>query len=64
IGVKRIKLLTNNPKKMVSLAGYGLEITDQIPNICGVQEKNIKYLMAKQNKMGHKIFSKGDEHED
>ncbi len=64
IGVKRIKLLTNNPKKMVSLAGYGLEITDQIPNICGVQEKNIKYLMAKQNKMGHKIFSKGDKHED
>ncbi|MGI6395154.1 MAG: bifunctional 3,4-dihydroxy-2-butanone-4-phosphate synthase/GTP cyclohydrolase II [bacterium] len=63
IGVQRIKLLTNNPKKIKSLAGYGLEITDQIPNICGVQEKNIKYLMAKQSKMGHKIFSDGDKHE-
>jgi len=56
LGIKKIKLITNNPKKIVSLAGYGLEITDEIPNICGVQEKNIKYLTAKQEKMGHRIF--------
>ncbi len=56
LGVSRIKLITNNPKKVVSLAGYGLEIVDQVPNICGVQEKNMKYLKAKQEKMGHKIF--------
>lgn len=60
IGVTKIKLLTNNPKKIRSLAGYGMEVTEQVPNICGIQEKNIKYLMTKQNKMGHKIFTDGD----
>jgi len=60
IGVTKIKLLTNNPKKIRSLAGYGMEVTEQISNICGIQEKNIKYLMTKQNKMGHKIFTDGD----
>lgn len=63
IGVTKIKLLTNNPKKIRSLSGYGLEITEQMPNICGIQEKNIKYLMTKQNKMGHKIFFDGDKNE-
>lgn len=58
LGVKEIKLLTNNPKKMISLTGYGLKIIDQIPNICGVQESNLKYLKTKQEKMGHKIFDK------
>lgn len=58
LGVKKIKLLTNNPKKMVGLAGYGLEIVDQVANICGVQESNMKYLKTKQEKMGHKIFDR------
>jgi 3,4-dihydroxy 2-butanone 4-phosphate synthase / GTP cyclohydrolase II len=57
LGVSKIKLITNNPKKIISLAGYGLEVIEEIPNVCGVQEKNIRYLTAKQEKMGHKIFS-------
>jgi 3,4-dihydroxy 2-butanone 4-phosphate synthase / GTP cyclohydrolase II len=57
LGLKKIRIITNNPKKIVSLAGYGLEITEEVPNVCGVQEKNIKYLTAKQEKMGHRIFT-------
>lgn len=56
IGVRKINLLTNNPKKLKSLAGYGLEVVSQVPNICGVQDRNIKYLITKQKKLGHKIF--------
>ena len=63
LGIKKIKLLTNNPKKMISLAGYGLEIVDQIPNVCGVQESNMRYLKTKQEKMGHKIFDREKKHE-
>jgi len=58
LGVKKINLLTNNPKKMISLAGYGLEIINQTPNISGVQESNMRYLKTKQEKMGHKIFDR------
>ncbi|MBP5407011.1 bifunctional 3,4-dihydroxy-2-butanone-4-phosphate synthase/GTP cyclohydrolase II [bacterium] len=57
IGVKKIRLLTNNPKKIKSLAGYGLEITEHVPNVCGVQKENRRYLETKQNKMGHTIFT-------
>ena len=63
IGVKKIKLLTNNPKKIISLAGYGLEVVDQVPNVCGVQESNLRYLKTKQEKMGHKIFDGEKKHE-
>ena len=70
LGISRIKLITNNPKKLKSLDGYGLTITEQVPNVAGVGKHNIKYLRTKQEKMGHTIFnnsenSKGDEnHED
>ena len=57
IGVKKIRLLTNNPKKIKGLTGYGLEITEHVPNVCGVQKENRKYLETKQNKMGHTIFT-------
>ncbi len=56
LGIKKLKLITNNPKKIVSIAGYGIEIVEEIPNVCGVQEKNIKYLTTKQKKLGHRIF--------
>lgn len=57
IGVKKIRLLTNNPKKIKGLTGYGLEITEHVPNVCGVQKENKRYLETKQNKMGHTIFT-------
>ena len=55
LGLRRMKLLTNNPKKMRGLAGYGLEITAQIPLSPDVQEHNAAYLKTKRDKMGHSI---------
>jgi 3,4-dihydroxy 2-butanone 4-phosphate synthase/GTP cyclohydrolase II len=56
LGISKIKLLTNNPKKIIGLSGYGLEIIEQIPIVCGINEKNLKYLKTKEEKMGHNIF--------
>jgi 3,4-dihydroxy 2-butanone 4-phosphate synthase/GTP cyclohydrolase II len=53
LGVRRMRLLTNNPKKLAALAGYGLEIVEQIPIQPSVHEHNASYLKAKRDKMGH-----------
>ncbi|MFN6269865.1 MAG: bifunctional 3,4-dihydroxy-2-butanone-4-phosphate synthase/GTP cyclohydrolase II, partial [Akkermansiaceae bacterium] len=53
LGVRRIKLLTNNPKKVVGLEGYGLEITEQIPLSLPANIHNQKYLDTKRTRMGH-----------
>jgi 3,4-dihydroxy 2-butanone 4-phosphate synthase/GTP cyclohydrolase II len=55
LGVRRIRLLTNNPKKVVGLDGYGLEIVEQLPIKIPPNEHNKKYLDTKRDKMGHKI---------
>jgi len=55
LGVRRIKLLTNNPKKMVGLEGYGLEIVKQVPIRVVANKHNKKYLRTKRDKMGHLI---------
>jgi 3,4-dihydroxy 2-butanone 4-phosphate synthase/GTP cyclohydrolase II len=46
-------LLTNNPKKIVGLEGYGIEITKRIPLEIHPTEDNIRYMQTKQKKMGH-----------
>jgi 3,4-dihydroxy 2-butanone 4-phosphate synthase/GTP cyclohydrolase II len=53
LGVKKMKLMTNNPKKIVGLEGYGLTITERIPIEIKPNESNIKYLKTKKKKMGH-----------
>lgn len=53
LGVRKIKLLTNNPKKIVGLAGYGLEIVERVPLQISENECNKDYLLTKKNKMGH-----------
>ncbi|MFH1155885.1 MAG: bifunctional 3,4-dihydroxy-2-butanone-4-phosphate synthase/GTP cyclohydrolase II [Pseudomonadota bacterium] len=53
LGVKRMRLLTNNPKKMVGLEGYGLTIVEQIPIEVEPNKHNKGYLKCKQLKMGH-----------
>jgi 3,4-dihydroxy 2-butanone 4-phosphate synthase/GTP cyclohydrolase II len=53
LGVSKIKLMTNNPKKRAGLIGYGLEIVENIPIIIEPNEHNLKYLETKKNKMGH-----------
>jgi 3,4-dihydroxy 2-butanone 4-phosphate synthase/GTP cyclohydrolase II len=55
LGVRRIRLLTNNPKKVVGLDGYGLEIVQQVPIRVAANKHNKKYLRAKRDKMGHLI---------
>jgi len=55
IGLTTIRLLTNNPKKIIGLEGYGLEIIEQIPIIAEPNPFNIQYLRTKRDKLGHKI---------
>lgn len=56
LGVRRIRLLTNNPKKVVGLSGYGLEIVERVPLEIDPTDHNERYLKAKRDKMGHLIL--------
>lgn len=53
LGISQIRLLTNNPRKMKGLKGYGLEIVDRVPIQMQSREENEKYLKTKQSKLGH-----------
>lgn len=53
LGVRRMRLLTNNPKKLAALEGYGLEIVEQLPIKPAIHEFNAQYLRTKRDKMGH-----------
>ena len=53
LGLKTIRLLTNNPKKVVGLEGYGLKITEQLPIRVKPNPHNERYLKVKREKMGH-----------
>jgi 3,4-dihydroxy 2-butanone 4-phosphate synthase/GTP cyclohydrolase II len=53
LGLKTIRLLTNNPKKIVGLEGYGLEIVEQLPIKIRANPHNEKYLRTKREKLGH-----------
>jgi 3,4-dihydroxy 2-butanone 4-phosphate synthase/GTP cyclohydrolase II len=56
IGVTKMKLMTNNPKKRVGLMGYGLEIVDNVAIEISPNPHNEKYLMTKRDKLGHTIL--------
>jgi 3,4-dihydroxy 2-butanone 4-phosphate synthase/GTP cyclohydrolase II len=53
LGVRKIRLMTNNPKKIVGLQGYGLEVVERIPIEIKPSRRNIAYLKTKKKKMGH-----------
>jgi 3,4-dihydroxy 2-butanone 4-phosphate synthase/GTP cyclohydrolase II len=53
LGVRRIRLLTNNPRKFVGLTGYGLEIVERVPLEVQPNACNLRYLKTKKEKMGH-----------
>ncbi len=53
LGVRKIRLLTNNPKKVVGLEGYGLEIVERLPIEIAANDRNRAYLAAKRDKLGH-----------
>jgi 3,4-dihydroxy 2-butanone 4-phosphate synthase/GTP cyclohydrolase II len=55
LGLKTIRLLTNNPKKIVGLEGYGLEITEQVAIKVKANPHNERYLQTKREKLGHLI---------
>jgi len=55
LGVRKMRLLTNNPKKVVGLGGYGLELVDQVPIRSKANPHNRKYLATKKKKLGHRL---------
>ncbi|HYE30874.1 MAG TPA: bifunctional 3,4-dihydroxy-2-butanone-4-phosphate synthase/GTP cyclohydrolase II [Methylomirabilota bacterium] len=55
LGLKTIRLLTNNPKKVVGLEGYGLQIVEQVPIRIKPNPHNQKYLLTKRTKLGHSL---------
>ncbi len=59
LGLSSIRLLTNNPKKIVGLEGYGLRVTDQVPIEHAPGEHNRDYLRAKKERMGHLLHHQG-----
>ena len=56
LGVTRLRLISNNPKKRTGLAGYGLEIVETVPVQIEANPHNEKYLRTKRDKMDHEIL--------
>jgi 3,4-dihydroxy 2-butanone 4-phosphate synthase/GTP cyclohydrolase II len=55
LGIKSMRLMTNNPKKIIGLQGYGLSVTEQVPIAVKPNRHNWSYLKAKRDKLGHLI---------
>ena len=72
LGLTSIRILTNNPKKLRGLEGYGLSVTEQVPIVHAANPHNERYLQAKRDRLGHALHHQGlaldeqmvhDEHE-
>ena len=57
LGIKRMRLLTNNPRKVKGLEGYGLTIVERVPIEINPGPYNSRYLKTKKNKLGHFLFT-------
>jgi len=55
LGLTTIRILTNNPRKLTGLDGYGLKVVEQVPIEVEPQPENARYLAAKRDKLGHRI---------
>jgi len=60
LGLRKLNLLTNNPKKIIALDGYGLEVVERVQLQSNPHEDNIAYLTTKKEKMGHMLNVKGE----
>jgi len=61
LGLHKIRLMTNNPRKIIGLEGYGIEVVERVPIETRPQQENIEYLKAKAKKMGHLLSIKPGE---
>jgi 3,4-dihydroxy 2-butanone 4-phosphate synthase/GTP cyclohydrolase II len=61
LGVTDMRLLTNNPRKVVSLEGFGLNIAEQVPIEMAANPANLSYLRTKRDKLGHRLKVEGNE---
>jgi 3,4-dihydroxy 2-butanone 4-phosphate synthase/GTP cyclohydrolase II len=59
LGLTSIRIMTNNPRKLVGLEGYGLTITERVPLEIQPTESNLRYLQVKKSKMGHMLHHQG-----
>jgi 3,4-dihydroxy 2-butanone 4-phosphate synthase/GTP cyclohydrolase II len=57
LGLHRIRLITNNPRKIVGIEGYGLKVVERVPVEIAPRAANVKYLRAKKEKMGHLLLA-------
>ena len=53
LGIQKMRILTNNPKKYGGLQGYNLEIVERVPLVSGLNPENVRYLKTKEERMGH-----------
>ncbi len=60
LGVRKLRLMTNNPRKIIGLRGYGLEVVARIPLIGASHSTNERYLAAKRDKLGHLLPPEGE----
>ena len=61
VGVRSMRLLSNNPRKLVGIEGYGLSVTEWLPLEIPASASNLRYLTAKRNKLGHVLHGLGSE---
>ena len=59
LGIHRLRLLTNNPRKIAGLGGYGLQVEERVPLVMDAGDHNADYLAAKRDKLGHLMDSDG-----
>lgn len=63
LGVRQLRLMTNNPRKRIGLEGYGLEVVERVPLEVGHGRHNDRYLQTKRDRMGHDLRLGGDGHD-
>jgi len=61
LGIKKVKLMTNNPRKLAGLSGYGIEIMERVPIQMNHNERNEHYLKTKKQKLGHMLNFKEEQ---